>query len=209
MILHKSKSLLAFWDHIFEIPALCSRVAWECGWVFTIRSRPVAARRYTGSNFTISFVELAVVCNGGQKYAFSTHYVVLQPWRHKCSANNPKDLCSLRRKRRPTVKKRFARFKAGNFNLEDEPRSGRPNVVETDEVVSLATSNSGLTMKEIEDVTGLSHGIVWNRLRDSGFSCKRIIWPPDDLNDKRLKGESIPVTHSSGRTRMSHFWGDW
>ena len=87
-----------------------------------------------------------------------------------------------------TVEKRFARFKAGNFNLEDEPRSGRPNVVETDEVISLVTSNPGLTIKEIEDVTGVSHGTVWNRLHDAGFSCKRNIWLPHDLTDRQLEG---------------------
>lgn len=83
-----------------------------------------------------------------------------------------------------TVEKRFTHFKAGNFNLEDEPRSGRPNVVETDEVISLVTSNPGLTIKQIEDVTGVSHGTVWNRLHDAGFSCKRNIWLPHDLNEE-------------------------
>lgn len=86
-----------------------------------------------------------------------------------------------------TVRKWFARFKAGNFGVEDEPRSGRPQVVETDEIVSLVTSNPLLTIKEIEDHTGVSHGTVWNRLHKAGLSNKRNIWLPHELTDRQLE----------------------
>lgn len=85
-----------------------------------------------------------------------------------------------------TVRKWFSRFDAGNMNLEDEPRSGRPQVGTPDEIISLVTSNPHLTIKEIEDTTGVSHGTVWNRLHEAGFSNKRNIWLPHDLTDRQL-----------------------
>lgn len=86
-----------------------------------------------------------------------------------------------------SVRRRFARFKAGKFDVEDEHRSGRPLVVELDEIVSLVTANPFLTIKEIEDVTGVSRGTVWNRLHEAGLSNKRNIWVPHDLTDRQLE----------------------
>lgn len=85
-----------------------------------------------------------------------------------------------------TVRKWFARFKAGNMDLEDEPRSGRPQIDTSDHVIELVTSNPSLTISELELMTGLSHGTVWNRLHAAGFSNKRTIWLPHDLTDRQL-----------------------
>lgn len=85
-----------------------------------------------------------------------------------------------------TVRKWFARFKAGKTDLEDDHRSGRPRIDTSDRVIELVTSNPGLTISEIEHMTGLSHGTVWNRLHAAGFSNKRNIWLPHDLTDRQL-----------------------
>ena len=93
------------------------------------------------------------------------------------------------------VRKWFARFKEGKFDVKDEPRSGRPPVVESDEIVSLIRSNPHLTIRQIEAVTGVSYGTIWNRLHHAGYSSKRDIWLPHDLTDKQLETR-VDACHS-------------
>lgn len=86
-----------------------------------------------------------------------------------------------------TVRKWFARFRAGNLNVEDEHRPGRPTVIEIDEIISLVTSNPLLTIKELEALTGASVGTIWDRLHKAGFVNKRNVWLPHELNDRQLQ----------------------
>lgn len=85
------------------------------------------------------------------------------------------------------VRKWFARFRLGNFEVEDEPRSGRPRVMEDDEVITLIKSNPLLTIEEIQAVTQVSFGTVWNRLHGAGFVNKKNQWLPHELNESQLQ----------------------
>jgi len=46
-------------------------------------------------------------------------------------------------------RKWFARFRSGNFNLEDAPRSGRPSEINDDEIKALIENDRHLTAEEI------------------------------------------------------------
>ncbi|EZA53651.1 Histone-lysine N-methyltransferase SETMAR, partial [Ooceraea biroi] len=57
-----------------------------------------------------------------------------------------------------TVQKWFARFKRGDFNVEDQERSGRPSAVDDDQIAALIESNPRYTTRDIAtDATEILH----------------------------------------------------
>ena len=46
----------------------------------------------------------------------------------------------------------FAKFCAGDFSLDNAPRSGRPPEVESDQIETLIENNQHFTMQEIADI---------------------------------------------------------
>ena len=69
-----------------------------------------------------------------------------------------------------TVKYWVRKFKHGHMSIVDEPREGRPVSAITDEKVKLVKAlvleDRRLTIRELEEQTGLSHGSVVSILHD-------------------------------------------
>lgn len=55
-----------------------------------------------------------------------------------------------------TVKKWFARFRDGNFSLEDDPRPGIKRKVVDEELEALLDENSAQTQQELADQLGVT-----------------------------------------------------
>ena len=53
----------------------------------------------------------------------------------------------------------FSQFRSGNFSIEDAPRSGRPIVIENDELKQIVDQNPQFATKEIADIVNISKGI--------------------------------------------------
>lgn len=85
------------------------------------------------------------------------------------------------------VRKWFARFRAGNFSVKDAERSGRPRTVDTDKIVTLMDANPHLTVEEIQEILGISHGSVVAHLRDAGYVSRADVWVPHELSDRNLQ----------------------
>ena len=58
-----------------------------------------------------------------------------------------------------TCQKRFVKFLAGGFSLNDAPWSGRPAEVDRDQIETLIENNQRYTMWEIADVLKVSKSI--------------------------------------------------
>ena len=85
------------------------------------------------------------------------------------------------------VQKWFTRFRAGNFDLKDAERSGRPSTVDDDIIKSVMDSDRHLTLREIAEITNVSHQIVAGHLKKIGYVQKADIWLPYQLTDKHMK----------------------
>ena len=67
-----------------------------------------------------------------------------------------------------TCQKWFAKFRAGDFLLDDAPRSGRPVEVDSDQMETLIENNQRYT-REIADILKISKSSVENHLHQLGY----------------------------------------
>jgi len=81
-------------------------------------------------------------------------------------------------------RKWFARFRSGNFNLEDAPRSGRPSEINDDEIKALIENDRHLTAEEIAKRINISATQIRAHLKAMGYVKKVDIWVPHELSEK-------------------------
>ncbi|KAL6268381.1 hypothetical protein P5V15_001514 [Pogonomyrmex californicus] len=67
-----------------------------------------------------------------------------------------------------TCKRWYQKFRQGDFSLEDEPRAGRPQKIETDELQALLDINSAQTEKELAEQLGVTQQTISVRLHTMG-----------------------------------------
>ena len=58
-----------------------------------------------------------------------------------------------------TCQKRFVKFRAGDFSLDDAPRSGRPGEVESHQIETLIENNQCSTLQERADILKTSESM--------------------------------------------------
>ena len=85
-----------------------------------------------------------------------------------------------------TCQKWFAKFCAGDFLLDDAPRSGRPVEVDSDQIKTLIENNQCYTMQEIADILKISKSSVENHLHQVGYVNRFDVWVPYKLSEKHL-----------------------
>ena len=59
----------------------------------------------------------------------------------------------------------FAKFRSGNFDVEDAPRSGRPVEADEDTIKALIDANRRITTCEIAERLNLSNSTVHDHLK--------------------------------------------
>ena len=72
----------------------------------------------------------------------------------------------------------FARFRSGDFDLKDAPRSGRPTEVDDDKIKAMIENNRHSTTQEIAEAEKLniSHSCLERHLKQLGYVNKLDIW---------------------------------
>jgi histone-lysine N-methyltransferase SETMAR len=86
-----------------------------------------------------------------------------------------------------TIRRWIAKFKDGETNFEDKPRSGRPREAVTSEniakVKEFVTNDSHITTRRLEDVTGVSHERIIHILHNE-LQLKKVCakWVPHKLS---------------------------
>ena len=68
-----------------------------------------------------------------------------------------------------TCQKRLARFKSGNFDLEDEERPGQLKKFEDEELEALLDHDSCQMQEEVAKTLGVTHQAISRRLEALGF----------------------------------------
>lgn len=95
-----------------------------------------------------------------------------------------------------TARRWFARFRQGNFDVEDEPHSGRPLTLNDDELLKAIEADPRLTTRDLSVRFGCSNVTIANRLHELGLKWKYGTWTPHvlttvNLNDRANTAASL------------------
>ena len=77
-----------------------------------------------------------------------------------------------------TCQKWFARFKSGNFGLEDEECPGQPKKFEDEELEALLDEDCCQTQEELAESLGVTQAAISKRLKAAGYIQKQGNWVP-------------------------------
>ncbi|XP_018346915.1 PREDICTED: histone-lysine N-methyltransferase SETMAR-like [Trachymyrmex septentrionalis] len=78
----------------------------------------------------------------------------------------------------------FAKFRSGEMNIEDAPRSGRPVTTDVDQITALIDSDRQITVREIAARLNIGKSVVSEHLNKLQIIKKLDVWVPHDLTEK-------------------------
>ncbi|GFW58359.1 histone-lysine N-methyltransferase SETMAR [Trichonephila clavipes] len=81
------------------------------------------------------------------------------------------------------------KFRSGNFDVEDAPRSGRPVEADKDAIKALVDANRRITTREIGLKLNLLNSTVYDHMKGLGLSSKLDVWVPHVLT-KRIASQT-------------------
>ena len=84
-----------------------------------------------------------------------------------------------------TRQKWFVKFRAGDFLLDDAPRSGRPVEVDSDLIETLTENSQCYSTWEIVDILKISKSSTENHLHQLGYVNRFDVWVPRKLSEKK------------------------
>lgn len=85
-----------------------------------------------------------------------------------------------------TVQLWFAKFRSGNFNVKDAPRSGRPVTEKVDEILQMIELDRHTSTLDIALALNTNQKTVWNHLKKAGYKKTLDVWVPHELTQKNL-----------------------
>ena len=80
----------------------------------------------------------------------------------------------------------FAKLRAGDFSLDNAPRSGRPVEVDSNHIQTLIENSQHYTMGEIAHILKISKSSVKNHMHQLGDVNHLDVWVPHKLSEKNL-----------------------
>uniref|UniRef100_A0A1I7UV72 HTH_48 domain-containing protein n=1 Tax=Caenorhabditis tropicalis TaxID=1561998 RepID=A0A1I7UV72_9PELO len=89
-----------------------------------------------------------------------------------------------------TAARWFQKFKRGEVEFKDSPRSGRPKVVVEDELLALVKEDPRQSSRCLASRLGGSQRTINRRLHDLGFLWKQPIWVPHVLSAPQLQARA-------------------
>ena len=83
-----------------------------------------------------------------------------------------------------TCQKWFARFKSGDFCLEDEERPEQPKKFEDEELEALLDEDCCQTQEELAESLGVTQAAISKCLKAAGYIQKQGNWVPHELKPR-------------------------
>jgi len=93
-------------------------------------------------------------------------------------------------------KRWYQKFRKRDFSSEDEPRAGRPQKIETDELQTVLNINSAQTEKKLTEQFGITQQVISVRLHTMGTVQKEGRWVPHELskdNKNQRRGTTLTL----------------
>ena len=103
--------------------------------------------------------------------------------------NTAKEICDVYGDRSitvQTVRNWFRRFRAGNFNLKDADRSGRPSTTDIDLIKTYLDENPKSSVREIADALNIPRTTIHGHLTKLGYVNRYDVWVPHQLTESNL-----------------------
>ncbi|XP_076302859.1 histone-lysine N-methyltransferase SETMAR-like [Lasioglossum baleicum] len=85
-----------------------------------------------------------------------------------------------------TVRKWFARFKAGNFDHEDQEGPGRPSTTDEDMIRTEIENSPRSTLRQLAGMLNKSKSTIHDHIVKLGYVNRFDVWVPHDLTEKNL-----------------------
>ena len=86
-----------------------------------------------------------------------------------------------------TCQKWFARFKSGDFSLEDEERPGQPRKFEDEELEALLDEDRCQTQEELTESLGVTQAAISKRLKAARYIYKQGNWVSHELKPRDVE----------------------
>ena len=86
-----------------------------------------------------------------------------------------------------TCQKWFARFKSGDFGLEDEERPGQPKKFENEEPEALLDEDCCQTQEELAESLGVTQAAISKRFKTARYVQKQGNWVPHELKPRYVE----------------------
>ncbi|GFX58543.1 histone-lysine N-methyltransferase SETMAR [Trichonephila clavipes] len=100
----------------------------------------------------------------------------------------------------------FAKFRCGDFDVEDAPRSGWLDEADKDAIKALVDANRRITTREIGLRLNLSNSTVNDHLKGLGLSSKLDVWVPNVLTERNMcRAALTSAIRFSNVTKMIRF----
>jgi histone-lysine N-methyltransferase SETMAR len=77
----------------------------------------------------------------------------------------------------------FKRFKEGDLDVKDKPRSGRPSVLDEEELQAALDDEPGSTTRELAEDLGISQMTIVRKLHEFDFVNKKPRQDPHELTE--------------------------
>ena len=81
-----------------------------------------------------------------------------------------------------TARKWFAKFKNGNFDINNTPHSRKPSEFDEDHLKALLKEESHQTSCELAEKINCDQKTILNHLHSMGFAEKLGVWVPHELS---------------------------
>ena len=109
------------------------------------------------------------------------------------------------------ARKWFAKFKNGNFDIDDMPHSRRPSEFDKDHLKALSKEESHQTSRELAEKMNCNQNMILNHLHSMGFAEKLGVWVPHELSkikkENRLQIASQHLTATEQHTVTNSAFG--
>ena len=102
-----------------------------------------------------------------------------------------------------TARKWFAKFKNGNFDIDDTPRSGRPSEFDEDHLKAFLKEESRQTSCKLTEKINCDQKTILNHLHSMGFAEKLGVWVPRELSENNKENHLQIASQHLARHRAT------
>ena len=102
-----------------------------------------------------------------------------------------------------TARKWFAKFKNGNFDINNTPHSGRPSKFDKDHLKVFLKEERRQTSRELVKKMNCNQKTIFNHLRLMGFAKNLGVWVPHELRENNKENRLQIASQHLARHRAT------